>query len=128
MMFQEQNKSKAANFPHGGMPRELGVIVALIALPAASAFLGASRPISVPSGHPRVVDLAQPGRAALASRSNRAAVREVVRVGGRRGGASMLRASGDNDLLVIGAGVLGGLLIEQHRAMFPDAGVVAETR
>lgn len=110
------------------MPRELGVIVALIALPAASAFLGASRPISVPRGHPRVVDLAQPGRAALASRSNRAAVREVVRVGGRRGGASMLRASGDNDLLVIGAGVLGGLLIEQHRAMFPDAGVVAETR
>ena len=39
-----------------------------------------------------------------------------------------LRAANDRDLLVIGAGVLGGMLIEQHKAMYPDATIIAETR
>lgn len=43
-----------------------------------------------------------------------------------RGGATM-RASSDRDVLVIGAGVLGGLLVEQHKERFAEAAVIAET-
>jgi prephenate dehydrogenase len=43
------------------------------------------------------------------------------------GGATMLRASSDRDVLVIGAGVLGGLLVEQHKERFAEAAVIAET-
>ena len=41
--------------------------------------------------------------------------------------ATVLRASSDRDLMVIGAGVLGGLLIEQHKERFAEAAVFAET-
>lgn len=41
----------------------------------------------------------------------------------------MLRAeAGANDLLVIGAGTLGAMLIEQHKERYPEATVIAETR
>ena len=37
-------------------------------------------------------------------------------------------AAGDRDLLIVGAGTLGSLLVKQHRAAFPTARIVAETR
>jgi len=36
--------------------------------------------------------------------------------------------SDKRDLLVVGAGVLGGLLVKQHKEKFPEAKIVAETR
>lgn len=37
-------------------------------------------------------------------------------------------AAGDRDLLIVGAGTLGSLIVKQHRAAFPTARIVAETR
>ena len=43
-------------------------------------------------------------------------------------GPAKMCASGDRDLLIVGAGTLGSLLVKQHRAEFPTARIVAETR
>ena len=56
------------------------------------------------------------------------------RVGAPRGsagsktGSMKMCSSSDHDLLVVGAGTLGSLLIQQHRAEFPAARIIAETR
>lgn len=53
-------------------------------------------------------------------------LRSTTLIGGGKK-ATMLQATSESDLLVIGAGVLGGMLIEQHKECFAEATVIAET-
>lgn len=50
-----------------------------------------------------------------------------VKTSWRKGAVSKL-AMTQKDLLVVGAGVLGGLLVKQHKEKFPEAKIIAETR
>ena len=46
----------------------------------------------------------------------------------RRAAADSYQMSASNDLLIVGAGYLGRMLIKEYKSIFPGARVIAETR
>jgi hypothetical protein len=105
-----------------GVSALLAAAVLNSVLPGAFAFVLAPSPCSRAGGIASLSRALEAGRLTHHNGRSAAAMRR-----GNGDCATVIRASSDRDLMVIGAGVLGGLLIEQHKERFAEATVIAET-